>query len=231
MSDLPPIKKNAFDERKLALYGKKTEEMKRAPKLTVQVLTNNPRFNVYTNDPQNTIIRAKLDAPSFMAIAEYLYEVAESEPGTTRTWINMTGAPSKMIEDTRVTVGKNGKGVVFISAYKKDGERIVFPFLPSMYHKVSDEEGEVPPDRLSVMYARAWAKLLIELVPNLLDSQFVEIPPYQGDGGKGGYGNRGGNNRGNYGGGNGNNSGGGQSSNDGGGSATNFDDFGDDLPM
>lgn len=220
------FKKNALDEKRLALYGNKREGAKGPPKLTVSLTVNNPRFTVFTNDNKNTILRAKMDAPTFFAVILEILELPDREPGFTRTWVNMTGAPSNMVEDTRTTVGKNNKGVCFITVYKDNGEdRIIFAFTPSMYHKVFDANGEVPIDQLSARYAQAWGRMLIEVVPNVMDTHFMETTPYQQNrSGGGGYNaNKGGNNNSN------NNStpppSGGSSSNDSG-----FDDF-DGLPM
>lgn len=226
---LPPIKKNALDERRLALYAKKQEGAKGAPKFTVSVMANNPRFTVFTNDNSNTILRAKMDASTFMAVLMEMIDLPDKEPGYTCTWRNMTGAPTNMVEDSRTTVGKNNQGVCFITVYKNDGgDRIIFPFLPSMYHKVFGPDGELEPADVSAMYVKAWGKLLTELVPNILDSQYVEAPPYQQNRKDGGY-NRNNSSSNTKGNGNdfGNSQGGGSQ---GGPSDSGFDDF-DGLPM
>lgn len=218
----PPIVKTALDERKLALYGKKPEGAQRAPKMVVSVMMNNPRFTVFTGNQSNEVLIARMDSPSFIAVLESVFEAIETEPGFTRTFVNMTGAPSNMVEDTRLTVGKNNKGIIFLSVYKGEGDRIIFPFLPSMYHKVYGDDGEVEPGKLSCLYAKAWCTILTNLIPNVLDTHYVEPPPYQKNGG-GNY-NRGGGNSGGQSKGGGNTGGGGDST------VTAFDGF-DDMPM
>lgn len=229
-TSLPPIKKNALDERKLALYGKQREGAKGAPKLIVSLTVNNPRLTVFTNDGNNTILRAKMDSTTFMALLLEISELPDRENGYHQTFINMTGPPSNMVEDSKVIVGKNNNGVCFVSVGKGEEHRELFPFLPSMYHKVYDNEGEVPPDKLSNRYATAWARLYMELVPNLLDSQYMESTYNSQNRGGGNYNQGGGNRHG--GGGGGTSYGGSQGGGDTGGpsESSGFDDF-DGMPM
>lgn len=185
MSDLPPIKKNALNESKLRLYAKRPEGQKGAPNLCFSIIQNQPRIDVFTNNAQSQIIRAKMDSPTFYAFISLLEEMIDSEPGITRKIKNKKGPPNNLVEESTTWVGKNNKGVIFICVESESSDRIMFPIKPSMYHSFIDEEGsQFDEARASVLATKGWVKLLTQLVANVLDSHFVEKQPYQG--GKGG---------------------------------------------
>ncbi len=212
-----PLPKTAFNEYKLRLRGPMQEGGKRPPNLSVSVIRNQPRIDVFTevpNDKDNGKITAAMDSLTFFALLEALEMVIDGEPDNQLKVPNMKGAPQNKFLASTTLVGKDKDGRVYISVVAKERPMIKFVFLPSDYHPNIQRRDGTPLDEaeLSIIYARAWRRLMCELTPNVLDSHFEPPEPRQGGGNRGNYGgNRGGNNYGgnrggggsNYGGGNG----------------------------
>lgn len=229
-----PLPKTAFNEYKLRLRGPIQDGGKRPPNLSVSVIRNQPRIDVFTevpNDKNNGKITAAMDSLTFFALLEALDMVIDGEPDNQLKVPNMTGAPQNKFLASTTLVGKDKDGRVYISVVAKERPMIKFVFLPSDYHPGIQRRDGTPLNEaeLSVIYARAWRRLMCELTPNVLDSHFDPPEPRQGGGSRGSYG--GGNNS-SYGGGNrggGNNYGGGQQQQQHGeppaGPPNDFDDF------
>lgn len=256
MSDFKPkpLPKTALNEFKLRLIGPMQAGAKRQPTLGVSVAKNQPRIDVYTNvpnDKNNGNIRAAMDSPTIYALMELIRTIADGPVDTIEKInnLNHTFFEGKRSEHPKIIsqthVGKDTDGVVWIAVTAKDRPMIQFKFLPTTYHTWVHRDGSAWGEaELSVMYAKAYAKLMENLVANVLEAGYVEPEPRPQQGGGGGQGgnsyggnrgggggnnyNRGSNDRGgNQGGGNrggGNNYG----SNDSGGGG---EDFGDDFPM
>lgn len=231
-----PRPKNALDEYKLRLTAPKFEGSQRPPMLAFQVIGNNPRIDVYTNKPGDKsggIIRAAMDSPTFFMLLETLRAAIDEAPG----WKNYienkmpardeAGNRAKGVEVVSKTViGKDEKGMVYISVISSDPERpkVKFLFKTSYFHDLLDGEGNrLGASDMSCRVARGFVRLMEHLSANVLDSHYRQPQP-QGGGNKYGGGNRGGGYQGQ--------SGGGQQrkANDdfgGGGSS----DFEDDIPL
>jgi len=232
-----PLPKTAFDEMKLRLSGPQQEGARRPPNLKVAVIRNNPRIDVFTNiegDRDNGRISAPMEALTMFALITKVEDIAMGPPDVQVKIANKTGAPGQQKILSHTVVGKDKEGRVFISVIAQDRPRIKFLFLPSDWHEMAHKDG-TPYDQaeLSTVYARAWAKMMAELIPNVMDTHFQESD-YQKNGGKsgggGGY-NKGGYNKGGQGGGyQKNNRGGGQPQSSG--MDSGGPDFGDDaFPM
>lgn len=231
---MAPIPKSALNEYKLRLIGPIQEGARRPPTLSVSVIKNQPRLSVATNIPndQNSgWINAPMDALTFMAFLAELEKVINGPSGEKLEIVNKTGRPG----DTRIMsytlVGKDNEGRVFISVTAPDRPKIKFTFLPTEYHTIIHKDGTPYSEaELSVAFAKAWHSLMVNLVPNVLNTYYVEPEPREntwkkgGDNNnRGGYNKQGGNTYGGGSGGGGNSGGGAPS----GGS----NDFDDGFPM
>lgn len=229
-----PLPKTAFDELKLRMEGPPQEGQRRPPNLRVSVIKNSPRIDVFTNienDRDNGRISAPMDAMTFFTLVELTNNIADGEPDNQIMVANKTGRPGEQRVISHTVIGKDREGRCFISVIAQDRPKIKFTFAPSAWHSMVKMDGTpVPEAEVSVVYAKAWARLMAELVPNVLDHHFEErvFSPKGGNGGGGNY-NSGGNAS------NqkpassktpGNDFGGTQPS-----SGSDFDDFGDDFPM
>ncbi len=229
-----PLPKTAFDEMKLRLEAPLQEGQRRPPALKVSVIRNNPRIDVFTNidgDRDNGRLSAPMDGLTFFALIVKVEEIAAGEPDVQVKIANKVGRPGEQRIVSHTIVGKDKEGRCFISVVAQDRPKIKFTFLPSDWHELSHRDGTPYADaELSCVYAKAWAKLMAELAPNVMDHHFEER--VYGQQGGGGY-NKGGYNKG----------GGYQKRNQGGGGATtpgdNFGgthsddnaDFDDNFPM
>ena len=232
-------KKIALDESKLKLSGPQQDGGRGRPTLAVGLHKNQPRLDVYTNDPNdktdNGRIRAAMDSLTFFALLESLNQVIES-PGKimkavqNRGYSFRGGKRSEQPETLSTTiVGKDDDGRVYIEVVAERRPRIKFYFLSSNWHHLMDQSGnKLGEAEVTVLYAKAWMKLMQGLIPHLLVTEYVEPEPRDGNGGqRGGGGNRGNwnNDRGNRG---GNSGGGGDWNNTGGGNSGGNAPAGDD---
>lgn len=211
-----PLPKTAFNEYKMRLKGPMQEGGKFPPNLSVSVIRNQPRIDVFTevpNDKNNGKITAAMDALTFFALLEALKLVIDGEPDQQLKVPNMSGPPQNKFLASTTLVGKDKEGRVYISVVAKERPMIKFVFSPSDYHPgmIRKDGVELDEAELSVIYARAWRRLMTELTPNVLDS-YYEVPEPRNKGGGGGNFNKGsGYNKGGNGGGYNNGGGGGGS--------------------
>ena len=189
-----PLPKTAFNEYKLRIMGPMQEGATRAPTLGVSVIKNNPRIDVYTNiqgDRDNGRISAPMDAVNFFALLVKLEDIIGGEPDVQVKIPCKTGAPGQQRLISTVVTGKDNQGRVFISVVAQDRPKIKFTFLPSDWHGLVHKDGTPYGEaEMSVVFARAWLRLMTQLVPNVMDTYYTEPEPRDnsGDGyNKGGY--------------------------------------------
>lgn len=217
----PPRKKVALDNNKLSM-GAPNSKGKRAG-LLWQLVNNNPRIVVYTNDPDDQIdygkITAALDAPTFFAFLQMIENAVNAPVGTEfKDKIensNFTWGGGKRSETPTVVssllVGKDPDGVIWIAVSAPRRPQIKFPFMNPDFHNFFHRDGS-PYEKaeVSALIAQSYIKLLRLLMAQLLVTEYVEPKPKEdrnggGGGNRGGQGGGGGYNRG------GGNSGGGNS--------------------
>lgn len=214
--------KNAVDNKKLNLTTFWGEPSKKAS-LVWSLVSNNPRIVVYTNEPdvpaEKAKINANLDLPVFFTMLEVLNQIIEGPNGRqemvqNKNFIFPGGKRSeKPVVTSKICIGKNEEGVVWISVVAKDSPKIQFPFTVSDFHQFQHADG-TPYTKAenSVVAARGYMRLLQLLMTQVAVDTYVEPAPQGNKGGGGGY-NRGGGNNGGGGNwdrsGNGGNSGGG----------------------
>ena len=224
-------KKIALDNQKLSMSAPNSKG-KRAG-LLWQLINNNPRIVVYTNDPDDQIdygkITAALDAPTFFAFLN-LIENAIKATGEFKEKIdnmNFTWPGGKRSETPSVVssliVGKDADGLIWISVSAPRRPQIKFPFINPEFHNFFHRDGSpYEKGEVSAIMAKSYLDILRGLMAQLLVTEYVEPKPKE-DRNNGG--NR--NNGGGYGGGN-SNGGGGQRQERA--AKTGFDDMDDDTP-
>lgn len=238
----PQRKRNHFDELRSRLIGNTVDGAQRPPTLQFGIHRNQVTMTVRSNHPNDNKnygrIVATLDMPTFGVLTQLLKRAP--------TWNNDTkeiiecwdqpfinGQRSKDLKlDTKVIVGKDREGVVYLAVLSWDSSRpiVKFPVRPSQYTRLVHSDGSAYTEaEASCIYAPGWASQLTEIVSNLLASDFYERPESNN---QGGYGNRGGQGgQGGQGGGYGNRGGqGGQSRPPQSSSGYSSSDFSDDLP-
>jgi len=190
-----PLPKTAFNEYKIRLLAPKPDGQRRAPSLTVAVIRNNPRIDVYTEvegDKDRGKITAPMDSVTFFALMDILEKTIDG-PADEQTKIsNKVGPPQDKRQVSTTIVGKDKEGRVFISLVATERPKVKFVFLPSDWHTLVHKDGSPYTEaELSMVYARAWLRLMSNLVPAVLDTHFMEPEPRENKGGKWNGGNKG----------------------------------------
>lgn len=192
MSDFRPPEriKNALDSRKLHLTTRCPGDSTKFSSFTWQLVANNPRLVVWTNDPSDTgeangygKITANLDAPTFTAFLQLLGEVIDS-PGEKKEYLENRNYifPKGVRSETPVLIstlycGKDKDGIIWISLVAKNRPIIKFTFGEGEFHHFFNGDG-TPADKAKVSqrYARAYIKLLYGIMETLLVNLWVEPP-------------------------------------------------------
>lgn len=225
----PPRRKIALDNNKLSLSAPNSKGKKAG--LLWQLINNNPRIVVYTNDPDDQVdygkITAALDSPTFFAFLRLIEQAITAEKGYKEKIdnLNYTWGGGKRSDTPTVVssllVGKDDDGVIWIAVSAPRRPQIKFPFMNPEFHNFIHRDG-TPYEKaeVSALMAAAYVDFLRPMLANLMVSEYVEPKPKD---------DRGGNNRssgGNSGGGNS----GGRGNSWGGGGAETDDGFGKDTP-
>jgi hypothetical protein len=231
------VKMNALSEYKLRLLAPPQQGGQKPANLSVGVYKNNPRIVVRTNVPNDKDygkITAALDSFAFFTLMHVVERVANG-PNDTKEILNnqSTFVAGKKFDTpivvSKIQVGKDKEGVVFIAVTAKDRPMIKFEFCQDEWHYLTHGDG-TPWTKAEYSQIRAlgWRDALKELVPFILISDYVEPEQRNNNGNGGGNNGGGGGNRG------GNNNGGGWNNNrnNGGGNAGSDDGSSDDdLPF
>lgn len=212
-----PRAKNALDNSKLKLYAPNSKGKKAS--LALQLVKNNPRIVVYTNDPEDTIdygkITANMDMLTFFSLLQ-LITTAANAPGEYREKIdnkNFTWAGGQRSEKPAVVsstiISKDAEGVVYISISAPRRPVIKFQFGENEYHNFVKSDGTpLSKGEGSQRTALGWVILMEKIMAHLAVTEYVE--PEQKPEGGGGFQRGGGGGGGNNYGGNRNGGGGGK---------------------
>lgn len=242
-----PLPKTALTEYKLRLTAPKVEGAQRRPSLAFTVVKNNPRITVRTEvegDKNKGVANAPMDGQTAYTLIDILHNMKDLEPGKAikienknHTYTNGERSKDLVVISTTL-VGRDEEGRCFIGLVAPGVTPVKFMFTPGFYHTFSYKDGSAPSEaEISLFCARGYARLMENLLANVMDTHYMEPEPRPQNGG-GGYG--GGNRGGGYGGGNRNygnkssgGSGGHQGGNSGGGNSggDGWDGANDDFPM
>lgn len=192
MADFTPVQraKNALDNRKLNLSCKCPADQSKWSSLIWGLYANNPRITVYTGDPSDQgeskgygKITANLDLPTFYAFLQAMYEVIDSE-GEFKTklenknFIFPQGKRSeKPVNVSDLWFGKDKDGIIWISVTARDRPKIKFTFGPTEFHNFVNGDGsQASPAKISKLYAKAYVKILENMMTNMAVDNYVEPP-------------------------------------------------------
>lgn len=188
MSDFKPaIEKHAINEKKLQIHAQNATG--KSATLKFNVNKNYPRIDVYTNDDndpkQKEPIRAALDQPSFYLFLMMLEQAAKSKDVYEKAIDNkghtfFGGKRSEKPEIiSRLIVGKDDKGVVYITVSAKNRPKIKFPLLPTNWNDLVDAVTgqKASPGETSYLMALAWKEMLSQMVGTYLVMNFKEEEP------------------------------------------------------
>ena len=200
----PP--KHALNHNKLRLQTACPTAKGKYANLSWDVYGNNPRIVVATNDPALATldrkfgrITAAMDTPTFEVFLELLDQAIASE-GPTRSKIECYTMPKGSTFSTPpilasdVFVGKDQEGCVFISVVMREQEgwpvvKFIFSAPDARFHKIYRTDGtELSKTEMSGLYARAYRRMLATMMPAVLVANYVEPPPYNPGGPRGGNG-------------------------------------------
>lgn len=245
-----PAPPTLLSEFRLRLLGDPLPNAKRPPTLGFKIAKNGVQIEVRTNienDKDYGRILAKPSISDFFSILSLLEKVATGPAGEKYT-IGLkasrfiSGQPSKEpMLDTKVVVGKDNDGVIFMGVLSWEKERpvIKFPFRPfnDNRNETTWTKGDgtaLSPAEISSLYYAGWLRVLESVVPTLLINGYTPPPPRDNaGGGGGGYGGGGGGGQrqGGYGGGQRQGGGGGYGGGGGGGRPPAEAAGDDDFPM
>lgn len=191
---------NLLSEAKLRLQAPPQQGGKKNATLSVKVYQNNPRLEVRTNVPNDRDfgrITAALDTLTFFALSALIRRVAAG-PSDTKEFIEnkSTFVNGQKVQTpevvSKIVVGKDKEGVVYLAVTAKDRPMFKFDILPSEWHYLKHGDGKpFEKDELSVIWAEGWCKTFEALVPFILHTEFkpAEFQPRPGGGGKGNWNN------------------------------------------
>lgn len=211
-------KPSILEDNKFALFGKRAEGSKGAPKLFFNVFKGNVSASCFPNHPQAQVksVRLGMSGDLWKLFVQSVYKVIDHE-GTVQEHIKVnTGKPSDLKEVGTLVAGKDEEGIVYL-ALKANGlpQPIKFTMMPTNYLTLFRSDGTpIPKGELSVRYARGYFEAVDYFV---LQEVRETYEPYKPQGGGGGQRRGGGGNWGN-------NSGGGWNNNSSGGGGG-FDDI------
>ena len=197
-----PRVKNGLDNNKLNLTAVNSKGKKAS--LLWQLMNNNPRIVVYTNDPDDQTnygkIPAKIDAPIFFAFMN-LIEQAINAPGEFKgkidnsnfTWNGGKRAETPTVESS-LLAGKDADGVVWVAVSAPSRPQIKFPFINPEFHSFVHKDGTAySKAETSVLMAKSYLDVLRLMMAQLLVKDYVEPKPKEEKGSNrgssgGGYG-------------------------------------------
>jgi hypothetical protein len=176
---------NALKEYKMSLMADAAENAieqngrTQTPRMTIQVVDNQPRLTVYTNvkdDANKGIIEGNMDTYTFAAMLQAVRDVANdpANPGIripNKGYFFKGGERSEKpgVKSTTV-VGRDSDGNVYIALIANNRPNIRFKFLPSEWHDgIMDAKGNVLSTAMvSKMYAVGYANVVEKLVAQIL---------------------------------------------------------------
>jgi hypothetical protein len=173
----PQEKWTLWHSEQLRFYGKpwNPNDKKTAPVMFVYVLNGNPRFRLYMNDGgKKAAIPIAFDPIKFDMILESIMSIANNSTAdkiivSVRASFYEGKKLEKPIVTSRVTIGRDNEGVVYISLHPKDKQPAIFNFLPSFWAELLGSDGEkLSLDKASSICARSWATLIRGMMSSYL---------------------------------------------------------------
>jgi len=167
----------SFELKKLRLFGKPWSEANRreAPALSLHVVNGNPRFRLYYNNGKtNNAFPIAFDPHIFFQLLEALKYIA-SKPSADKITMEIKATYDKGMKldkpmvVSKVIVGRDTDGTVYIAIAIKGEQQAIFPFQPSFYASLVGADGEIlSPALASTFAAQGYAELMSKMVASHL---------------------------------------------------------------
>ena len=190
MADFQKVEvvKNALYNRKIQLVAECPADASKQSTMQWMLVANNPRLVVWTNDPADTgesngygKITANLDMPTFVVFMNILADIIDGANDSKQYVENSNYIfPGGKRSDTPVLVstlycGKDKDGIVWISLIAKNRPIIKFVFGEGQFHHFHEKDGSpASKDKVSQLYAKAYTKLLYDMMEQLVVDLYVE---------------------------------------------------------
>lgn len=193
----PEKKPNILEDSKYALFGKRAEGSKSAPKLFFSVFKGNVSANCFPNHPQASVksIRLGMSGDLWKLFIQTVNVVLEHK-GQIQEHVKVsTGKINDMKEAGTLVVCKNEEGEVYL-ALKAPGlpQPIKFSLLPTNYLTIFNSDGSPLSDaEKSVRYARGYFEIIDYFVTKQIEESWEPYKPQGGGGNWGGKKSGGGN--------------------------------------
>ena len=188
MSDKPKIeyKQNALDNDKLKLRTQNSQG--KTAMAQVSVFRNNPRFTVFTAEPElmtednpHGIIQCPMGAVDFEQFLELLRRVTGSRDnqdfvfGCKTAERDEEGKIISIVDLSMIHVGRDDKGVYLTFKTPSFTRGIRFYFTMSDFHYILKQDGEaLSRSEASMIAALAWMRIVEKLFPMVMNSQYYE---------------------------------------------------------
>jgi hypothetical protein len=180
----PPRAKNALDEYKLRLSCPPVQGAQKPGSFAISLVANNPRFDVYTNvpnDKNNGNIRAAMDMPTFYMVLAAMEDALTLEDSQVLKIqnLNHTFFEGKRSDQPKLVsttcVGRDKEGCLFIAVVAKDRPYLKFNLLPTNYHVMLGVDGN-PLDKrqASNYFMRGYAGMLKNMMAAVAVKEYVE---------------------------------------------------------
>lgn len=184
-------------DSKYTLTAEPVNGSRRPPNLKFLVNRNQPVIEVRTNvdnDKNYGRISANMEPAAFFAAMHVLGEIAEGPNDNHMTFENLVTRwvdrkPTDPKLDTKLTIGKDAEGIVFIAvlSWEQGRPMIKFPFGFSDKTRVVSKSGEaLSRAELSRIAALGFQKMWLQMAPQVLIEDYTPPPPRDGQGGNNG---------------------------------------------
>lgn len=185
-------KKTALDNPKLSLSVPcPVKDVKARSSMKFDLVGNNPRITVYTNDPSDKDnnfgrIQAKLDIVVFGTFLSYLQASIDATEKVTYcienknyTWFKKQRSETPVVE-SKLWVGRDENGVVWVcveDVVTKNRPRIKFPFTLPYFHALLKNGEPMTEAEVSRGVASAFVHALRDAMHQLLVDNYEHVDP------------------------------------------------------
>ena len=184
---------NIWNASKLRMYGEPWDKSspRDSPNVSLHIVNNNPRFRVYMNDGVNKgPISYTLDPIKVYTFFEAILHAGKNkEPSRVgfelkSTFDHKGRQTDKPAPVSKIFVGRNSDGIIFMAFQAKGEKAAVFNFKSDYYAVLLGSDGEaLDPKLASELTARGWVELLKQMVGPFLVVHGKEPPKRENNNG------------------------------------------------
>lgn len=181
--------KKYYDVSKYVIWGDPVEEGGKRSRMILSFRDGNPRMVVYTGGMgAESIINFPADMATLTSIMSTFKEIAQKkEPGYKEIIESLTTVykDDKPTNEKRVLsklyIGKSKEGIMYMSLVSENRPKLIFTFIPSLYHVFRDGDGNKIPDavmscRLAVAFADTMLDAIATVMIQYTNEEYTEVP-------------------------------------------------------